>query len=203
MGKKAKRKHARKYYCKSEFKDIICEQCKLCPEGTDPIFCFEDVYKGHKDAFMYYVYPSLIKFRKRVLKMSSGDYLHDKSDSSIHSVLEKSFCDSNYCGKRESNGKSCEYSVGCLSLFRKQLQSAPQDDMFPEEEEPARKTKKSKRQRRYVPEVYPTFFCSDGFIEEVNKVGDNTEEQNKNKEFTRDTQTKTCGETCYTQSQMA
>ena len=65
MSKKNRLKKKRKYsYTKGEFVDNICSMCGICEPGTDPKFCYGDVYLEDPKYFVKKTVKNLAEMRR-------------------------------------------------------------------------------------------------------------------------------------------
>jgi hypothetical protein len=181
MGKKSKRKRMKYRYTKTEFTDIICTQCGLCPKDTDPVFCFGDVYKESPKKFIRVIFKNLMEVKRWLVNVgqSHPSFLPDED---IEYIFKMGFCSSNYCGQRGAKN-TCEYLAGCISAFRKQIKN-PNGQLihlsdFRNNFNNAKSSKKQKKKNRkkaakarYVPQPYPTFFCNERMESEVKRIVD-------------------------------
>lgn len=169
MSRKSKKKRLKYHYTKTEFMDIICAQCGLCPNGTEPIFCYGNVYKDSPKKFIRTIFKSLMEIKRWLINAG-----HPKesllSNSYIEYMFSASFCSSNYCGQYNSK-KNCEYLTDCISAFKKQSKSY---------KSVSNKKCKKDSNKRYVPQPYSTFFCNAGMESEVRRVinGNRIKQQN-------------------------
>lgn len=193
MGKKSRRKRKKYKYTKTEFVDIICAQCGLCPKGTDPVFCYGDVYKDNPKKFIRVIFKNLMEVKRWLINVGHADPTFCP-DEDIEYIFRMGFCQSNYCKQKPpGNRNKCDYLAGCLTAFRKQIKN-PTGQVLQLDEYRGRnkkknrkyKTKKKKQKARYVPQPYPTFFCNEGMQKEVRRIvdGNNPEQQDKGKEST-------------------
>lgn len=177
MGKKSRKKF--KYrYTKSEFKDIVCAHCGLCPKNTDPAFCFDEVYKKSPKLFMNTIYGKLVQHRWPI----PSDF--DEVDDRVENFFKKTFCDSNICEYNKYNDGVCKQLEACVTKFNAQLQSGSAISLS----KPTKtKKKKGKKKPRYVVAPYPTFFCSDGFETKVREIlnGNDNKKQITSKKLSR------------------
>jgi len=166
-------------YTKTEFMDIICTQCGLCPKDTEPVFCYGDVYKESPKKFIRVIFKNLMEVKRWLVNVGQAhpSFLPDED---IEYIFKMGFCSSNYCGQRGTK-KNCEYIAGCISAFRKQIknpngQLIKLSDFRNAKTTSSRKGKKKKRKKaikeRYVPQPYPTFFCNERMEPEVKRIVD-------------------------------
>lgn len=185
MGKKSKRskKHRRRHtYSKKEFMDIVCAQsCKLCPKGTDPKFCYEELHRKKKRLFFSNILPKLVKAKQEWVDYCGVNSIAECDDAVIEDVFTDCFCEANACGDYLAD-EHCIYLPGCIQAFRKSM------NMANTASEPGgtKKRKKNKR-KRFIPERYATFFCNQGFDEEFRQIinGDNSKEQDTSPKLPR------------------
>jgi hypothetical protein len=187
MGKKSRRKGTkRKYtYTKAEFMDIICPQCGLCAEGTEPFFCYDEVYKTNPKLFVRNIFRKLITETLPVA-ISSGILAEDDDD--LEELFREIFCKSNFCKEYTPLDDNCPYIAGCMAAFRNQLNPGMIISISEVRNQQRRGGKKGKNKNkgRYVPVAYPSFFCNDEFRPEVNRIlyGDSAEQQGEGEEPT-------------------
>lgn len=175
MGKKSKKKRRKLNYTKSEFQQIFCNKCMLCPANTDPTFCYEQVYKQNSKLFVRVIFNRLIQLNKWLFESDNSEI--KGFDESIEYIFKNAFCSSGFCGKKYPSG--CEMITGCLMAFRAQMKGGPKINISMSAPQ-GRKTKKDKK-TRYVAKPYPTFFCNEPFKSEIEVLlnEDNNIKQNK------------------------
>lgn len=174
--KKRKKKQKSKFrnlnYTKTEFVEEVCSECRICKPGTDPVFCYDETYVKDPKIFMSVIHENLIKARDWLLETDKSSL---RPDDEIQQLFQMGFCESNYCGLRpDITDTSCRFLIGCLSAFRNQKKN-PKGKVIDLSEYRGRKKEKSQKTktenvkcRLYTPE--PTFFCNEGFREEVDKI---------------------------------
>lgn len=166
MGKSNKRKYK---YSKPEFIGVICTRCGLCPEGTNPSFCYDEVYTDNPKRFIKSSFKNLIEI-KRWLINAGHQLAKNCRDDDIEYLFQTSFCDSNYCNMMPELGEKCVYFSNCLLAFKAQLKNKT-PKIVPIKHNKRGKTKK-KQKTRYIPQPYPTFFCNKNMEQEVRTIVD-------------------------------
>lgn len=178
MGRKKNKKRRKLNYTKSEFTSLFCSKCMLCAAGTDPTFCFEQVYKQNPKLFVKVIFKHLQDLSTWLF--DSGQDVVIGFDDSIEYIFKHAFCSSGFCGKKYPNG--CDMIVGCLTAFRSQMKGGPKVTLDMSAPQGKRqKNKKNKKKERYVAKPYPTFFCNEPFKTEIEKFinEDNNSKQDK------------------------
>ena len=191
MGRKSKKKRQKLKYTKEEFQNIICEQCKLCAPGTDPVYCYEGVYKKNPKLFTKTIFRNLIEIKRWLINVGRANPALC-SDEDLKYIFTMSFCGSNFCGEKTVRGQTCDRLLECVSSFKKQL-SAPGSNVYPLADYRGRSKKKNRKNKkakknRYVPQPYPTFFCNERMEPEVRRVVDAyyAKQQDKDSKSARD-----------------
>lgn len=182
MGKASRKKKLRRRklkYNKSEFIGIFCSKCMLCPRGSEPSFCFEQVYKKNPKLFVQVIFNHLLELTGWVFD-SHQDFLKDVDDINTY-IFKHAFCSSGICGKKYPNG--CEMQLGCLAAFKAQVSGEEKVKITTAVGVTGKKKKKLKRKhkQRYVAKPYPTFFCNEPFKSEIEGLlnEDNDKQQDK------------------------
>lgn len=140
-------------YSRDSFKNIVCSQCDLCPIGTEPNFCFDEVYKSNRKLFM-----------KKTLKKLKHQHLSTPMKYlEIFDLVKKVFCKDNFC-KRNNNKKQCVYIHNCVAKFKQQLLNNGKPLLFSKSDTVYRK-------KRLI-QPYPTFFCNEGFKKQIREIID-------------------------------
>ena len=146
MGKKKNRKNKRKKYNKSQFIEIVCQHCGICPKLWGPTFCY-DLYKRDPETFINKCYMELLRFR----------LLFDKDNLELKppnmAGFKKIFCYSGICG---TSRWDCPQEAFCFSNFMEQIGSEDKNILI----QPGFHGRKNKKERE-VFVAYPTFFHSD------------------------------------------
>jgi len=168
MGKKSKKKRKNYKYTKTEFVDIICTKCGLCPEGTDPVFCYNDVYVNNHKKFIKVIFKNLIEVKRWLVNIGHSDPTFCP-DEDIEYIFKMSFCQSDYCKQRPLANHNCAYLAGCIGAFRGQIKN-PNNQIMLLNEYRNRKKKEKKNKNSYKQQPCPTFFCKPGMEDEVKKI---------------------------------
>lgn len=170
--KKVKSKFRNLSYSKTEFISNICSQCKVCKAGTDPVFCYDETYAKDPKTFMNVIYRNLLEVKRWLVNIGESDL---RPDEDIQYTFQMSFCESNYCGCRPHiTEEPCKFIAGCLSAFRNQAKSLKStviqlSDYRGRKEKIAAKTKTGNK-KHYVHSPEPSFFCNEGFKEEIKSI---------------------------------
>lgn len=161
MGKKSKRKKHK--YTKKDFIAIYCSQCKICKNNNpNPIFCYDVIYKQNPKKFSE-IFKQLLKSGKWL--MSKITVTQSNYQKALDLAFRETFCVDGRCKRKikiNTNCLSknvCVNSTECFFNFKQQINSGS-----------CCKIKKRKKNNRYIPEAYPTFFCNNGFKKEVMEI---------------------------------
>lgn len=159
--KRAKRKY--KIFNKTQFVDIICNNCLLCGHKPDPSFCYGKIYKKGPKVFINEIYTKLLGY---------GLWLKNEPDVTIDNSFimddfKRIFCRSGICDIDETEIE-CQNILVCYASFRHQFHDADKRN---------KKKKKNKKNKSVVFRAYPTFFTSNDKqwkeqIKEILKDGD-------------------------------
>lgn len=148
-------KKKKKYkYTKTEFTDIVCSKCGLCPPDV-PHFCYY-IYKKDPGKFFKSSYSRLMGIKN-----------WPSSKNKSKKEFKKIFCSLQVCGKKKK--KKCKDITTCLNNFHPDIMVQIQggrgiDGMVGNTLLKVKKRlRKSKRKKKkwYIVESEPTFFCSD------------------------------------------
>ncbi len=172
MGKRLQNR--RKYkYTMHEFKDIVCSQCAICDIKTTPDFCYTEVYKTNPKLFMRVIFNKLVLNNKV-----------NFTDSELVEFVQDVFCNSNFCKEGIYTNDVCEFTSGCVAVFKKQMYETT-DSSLPKQQKKSKYSRKKKN--RYVPVPYPTFFCNKEFMSEVKRIidGNTAKKQDTSQELSR------------------
>jgi len=211
MGKKSKKKRKKVRYNKTDFANILCKRCAICDPGTDPGFCYDQMYKTHHEKFTHNCYTKLLK----------ANYLDDTtvlmSMSNFSKEFADVFCASGICDTdkvvipKDSSIHfggmiHCVHIWDCIKAFHYQMNYAgvnmPFNGPHPEKKskKQLRKEKRKQFREKYICKPYPTFFSNDKTYwdkkirkvlydiqedEIIYKNEDNYSEQDKDKGSTR------------------
>ena len=102
-------------------------------------------------------------------------------DEWFKEVFQESFCNSNYCEHLPRNGSICEHFAGCLHVFKKQVRGTAIDALtnmwtcpkVPHYVSPnINKYSHIFKQPIVIRNPTPTFFCNQGFGEEIRSILD-------------------------------
>lgn len=173
MGKRSKNKRRKLKYTKEEFQEIICNQCGLCGVGTDPVYCYGEVYKKNPKLFTKTIFKNLIEIKRWLINVGRANPSLC-SDEDLKYIFHMSFCGSNFCECKPKRGDACGHLPECLNAFKKQLKD-PSSNVYPIANYRGRNKKKKQKNKkanknRYVPQPYPTFFCNESMEPEVRRV---------------------------------
>lgn len=153
MGKNKKSKRKLRYD-KTQFKDIICENCRLCPIDTHfkPDFCYA-YYKYNNKIFLRKTHPKL-----KQIEWPDPPYLQ-------LTIFCNIFCA--HCMKDNSGDLDTEYCSDfdkCFNIFKLQIDPIYTDslnsDLFNKNVLDKKINKKYKKKEKFVVQAYPTFFYS-------------------------------------------
>jgi hypothetical protein len=178
MGKKSKKRKKNKYN-KTEFREIICNQCGLCPNGTQPDFCFDELYKINPKKFTKRTFKSLTEAKRWLVVLGHKD-LTSCHENDFKDFFQMSFCEAGLCDDSPRKGEDCRNIIGCLMQFRRQLLSLEDNEQPPVRHHGRKKNKHQKnkyRKKRYVVQPYPTFFCNEEAKGEVREIIDGVKDQ--------------------------
>lgn len=159
--KKNKNSKKRNFFSRKNFVTIICKQCNLCKQISNPTFCYDSVYRTDPHNFIQNFYKFLLDYKTE----------ENKEFKQLHEITKQSFA-KKLCPKicsNVKNGLECILLPGCYEDFIDQL--LEYDDSL-------KKPKDKKRICKSLPDVPSTtsFFSQDkNFIKKINRIlyGDN------------------------------
>lgn len=157
---------------------IFCSKCLLCPSGSNPTFCYEQVYKKQPKLFVKVIFQRLLQLMTWIFD-SQQDMFTEPGDINKY-ILNHAFCSSGLCGKKWKSG--CEQMPGCLTAFTAQIEGKDTIKVTAAVgNKGKKKNKKYKKKQRYVAKAYPTFFCNEPFKSEIEAIlnEDNDKQQDK------------------------
>lgn len=182
--------------------DICCSKCMLCKVGTDPTFCYEQIYKKEPKLFIKTIFRRLLEMNKWLLNQSQGG--KKEYEEELEYIFKNSFCKDGFCN--DGVYGQCKKTANCLLAFKSQLTSGPRINVRVRNtnyEAKPKKSKKEKRKDRFVAKPYPTFFCNEPFKTEVEGLLINEDydiKQNKDTGSARADEKSTGGEVACCQS---
>lgn len=124
-------------YNKSEFVNIVCNNCELCRNVGNPTFCYNVIYKKHKQKFIQKIFPKLLRLRNK--QEVSGVLFCFCNPETFRSEFEQTFLKDKLVKYKDI----FEY----LELFRLQLTDF-------------NNVKDTLKRDKYIVKAYPTFFAN-------------------------------------------
>jgi hypothetical protein len=181
----AKRKN-KKMLTKWDFTGMLCTQCMLCREGTEPEFCYQHVYKQNPKRFIELVFPRLLKAGERIM---DGDFDGEANPAKeMNKLFDFVFSIVHF---QNRNAARIDFANQVTApTFSPSSRKKTDKQLAREERTAKRKAKKAKKgkkgKKRYIVAAYPTFFCSGGMKEEIRSIidADNYQQQDKAEECT-------------------
>lgn len=161
-------KNENKYqYTKNEFIRVVCNKCGLC-KPTNPEFCYESVYKDNPKKTIKVVLDQLIVVKSWLL--NSGYTINTCPDEYVKYTLQNAFCSSNFCGQLPKDDHQCKSIDGCLYSFKRQINNNNNCNNVIDFNSFKTKHKQKKKLKRII--YLPTFFCNEGFRNEIKEILD-------------------------------
>lgn len=180
-----KKKNKRKYrFSREEFIDVICSNCGICT-NSNAEFCFDGAYSVDPRKFNEEVIERLENAKTFFIYAGYRNISTECSDEDIENFLTETFCETNACGMSVINriqGTGCVNTAMCFYTLKKQLQgynilqgaSAGRRLSKKERKELKKQSYTHKHVAKYekpkIKDPKPTFFCREGFEEEVKRI---------------------------------
>jgi hypothetical protein len=176
MSKKKHKRKAAKIYSEKQFIEIVCRQCGICPQFTEPKFCYDGVYKHNPKEFMERMFSRLITLRQTFSKQAR--HISGMTDVEFKTTI----CRSKTCFPTIEDCDECNRTSDCYDILMNQSCG-----LYVATGKVEKKTKKEKKKgKSYVPIPYASFFSSssEDFKKEIQRIlyGDKNKKQNTDQE---------------------